>query len=195
MPTNQLANASHAPRCRHIKVNGLPCGAPARHGRELCCFHDSAARRNREFVLPIIEDAASLQLALNKVLQAVVDKLIDPKTASSLLYGLQIAQANLKRLDSERRNERLDRLYPVRHQAASPAQPALPIERHESDPVPFFEDVARSLGFTDADIHGASPAAEADRPRAGSSGPPAGERFDIKACIDPLPNRYPRKVH
>jgi hypothetical protein len=109
MPSNRLVNANQSVRCHYIKVNGLRCGSPARHGRNLCCFHDSAAQRNRDFVLPIIEDAGSLQLALNKVLQALVDKLIDQKAASTLLYGLQIAQANLRKLEGERRVDASER--------------------------------------------------------------------------------------
>jgi hypothetical protein len=114
MPSNRLVNASQAVRCQHIKVNGSGCGSPARHGRRFCCFHDSAVRRNREFVLPVIEDAASLQLALNKIMQALVDKLIDQKTTSTLLYGLQIASANLKRLDKEQFRDKLDRMARAR---------------------------------------------------------------------------------
>jgi hypothetical protein len=210
---NRLTNANHAARCAHVKVNGLPCGAPARHGRELCCFHDSAARRNREFVLPIIEDAASLQLALNKILQGIVDKLIDHKTASTLLYGLQIAAANLKRLDAERTRERLDRIYPARRESQAPSAPqaanrnqpsaignaagedsSIPTETHESDPLGFFDKLAKALGFSETDMYGTP----ADSHRADGRSPHRpieGERFDIQACLDPLSDRSSRRVH
>ncbi len=109
MPLNQTVNANSAPRCQHIKTSGAACAAPARRGRRFCCFHDSAARRNQDFVLPIIEDAHSLQLALNKILQALVDKRIDQKTATTLLYGLQLALANMKELKHEQFLEKCDR--------------------------------------------------------------------------------------
>lgn len=116
MPVNRLVNANQAPRCQHTRTSGLRCGSPARHGRPYCCFHDSAARRNRDFVLPLVEDAASLQLALNKVLQALVDKLIDQKTANTLLYGLQIAFANIRELKEEQLQDDLERRSLARRQ-------------------------------------------------------------------------------
>jgi hypothetical protein len=36
------ANANLAPRCQHTKLNGSPCAAPARRGRNYCVFHDAA---------------------------------------------------------------------------------------------------------------------------------------------------------
>jgi len=107
--SDRTSTANQSLRCSHVKVNGQRCGAPARSGRNLCCFHDSAAQRNRDFFLPVVEDHASFQLAINKVLQAVLDKLLDHKTANSLLYGLQIAYANLKPLRSERHSDDFNR--------------------------------------------------------------------------------------
>ncbi len=106
----RTTNANHSRRCSHIKVNGLRCNAPARRGDFLCVFHDSAEPRSEtDFWIPIVEDHASFQVAINKVLQAVIDKLIDQKTAHTLLYGLQIAYANLKHLKIERRIDGIDR--------------------------------------------------------------------------------------
>ena len=33
MSSARTANANLAPRCQHTKLNGSPCAAPARHGR------------------------------------------------------------------------------------------------------------------------------------------------------------------
>jgi hypothetical protein len=49
--------------------------------------------------LPPIEDAASIQLALIDVTQALAANRIDPRRASLLLYALQVASANTKQLD------------------------------------------------------------------------------------------------
>ena len=46
--------------------------------------------------LPPIEDAASIQLALVDVLQALAANQLEPKRAGLLLYGLQVASANIK---------------------------------------------------------------------------------------------------
>ncbi len=46
--------------------------------------------------LPPVEDAASIQLALIDVLQALAANQLDPKRAGLLLYGLQVASVNVK---------------------------------------------------------------------------------------------------
>lgn len=46
--------------------------------------------------LPPVEDAASIQLALIDILQALAGNQLDPKRAGLLLYGLQVASANIK---------------------------------------------------------------------------------------------------
>ena len=45
-------------------------------------------------VLPLIEDISSIQLAISRILHAIVADTIDPKRAGLLLYGLQIAAQN-----------------------------------------------------------------------------------------------------
>jgi hypothetical protein len=157
MSVNRLVNATQAPRCQHIKVNGTRCGSPARHGRDHCCFHDSAARRNGEFVLPIVEDAASLQLALNQVMQALIDKLIDQKTANTLLYALQIASANLKQLKGEQRVDQYASRLHQEYQRTAPSS--------ENQPT-------------------APPPNQPDRPLAHAETSP---KLDIKACVEPWP--------
>lgn len=204
MPVNRLFNASQAPRCQHVKVNGCRCGAPARHGRSYCCFHDSAARRNGEFVLPIIEDAASLQLALNKILQALVDKSIGQKTASILLYGLQIAFANLKQLKGERRLDEVERQLQARYEAER-QQEQERAERESSDNAKPTEDQPAEVPAAAAEpTEPPPPASPVDeflrqfnnRPSPISNGPndesqftngnssQDQDTFDIQACAD-----------
>jgi hypothetical protein len=48
--------------------------------------------------LPPVEDTESIQLALIDVLQAIAANQIDSKRAGLLLYGLQVASANVKNL-------------------------------------------------------------------------------------------------
>jgi hypothetical protein len=102
-----------APRCRHIKVNGTQCGSPALRKRNFCFYH----QQNRpltvecyseqeyatgEIALPVFEDAHSIQTVIRQVVQMVLQKRIERKTASLLLYALQIASSNLKRMELER---------------------------------------------------------------------------------------------
>jgi hypothetical protein len=102
-----------APRCRHIKVSGTQCGSPALRHKNFCFYH----QRNRplnvecytgesyatgEIALPVFEDAHSIQIVLRQVVQMVLQKRIEQKTASILLYALQIASSNLKRMELEK---------------------------------------------------------------------------------------------
>src|ERR1039457_6285485 len=102
-----------AARCQHIKVSGIQCGSPALRSKKFCFYH----QQNRpltvecysegqyatgEIVLPVFEDAHSIQTVIRQVVQMVLQKRIERKTASLLLYALQIASSNLKRMELEK---------------------------------------------------------------------------------------------
>jgi hypothetical protein len=100
-----LERADRAPRCAHIKVDGLRCGSPRMKSAALCYTH----QRMAESRLPapqqaprlpsmMMEDANSIQVALMEVTRALLGGQITEKTAGKLLYSLQIAASNLKRL-------------------------------------------------------------------------------------------------
>jgi hypothetical protein len=55
-----------------------------------------------DIVLPAFEDAHSIQFVLRKTVQLLLQKRIERSTASVLLYALQIASSNLKRMDLEK---------------------------------------------------------------------------------------------
>ena len=101
MNSDRTANANLAPRCQHTKLNGSPCAAPARHGRNYCVFHDAAHTNLADSALRMVEDAMSLQYALFQVMRLLTDKAVDTKRAALMLYALQIASSNLKRLHEE----------------------------------------------------------------------------------------------
>ena len=104
-------------RCQHLKINGTQCGSPALRRNRFCFFHkrfqderiklsaDRARRGVPTFVLPVLEDADSIQIALMQVIRLLVAQQIDHKTASLLLYALQTASSNL----------RMTRFQPQRH--------------------------------------------------------------------------------
>src|SRR3989441_4269660 len=100
------------PRCQHIKTNGTQCGSPALRNGEYCYFHrrwrmttvdlsHSAHHVTTEFVLPVLEDADSIQITLGQIMRMIVCRQVDTKSAGLLLYGLQIASANLRRTQFE----------------------------------------------------------------------------------------------
>ena len=95
-------------RCQHLKINGTQCGSPALRRNRLCFFHkrfqderiklsaDRARRGVATFLLPVLEDADSIQIALMQIMRLLLSQQIDHKTASLLLYALQTASTNLR---------------------------------------------------------------------------------------------------
>jgi hypothetical protein len=101
-------------RCQHIKVNGTLCGSPALRRNRLCYFHklhheemielnlgrakDARARRRKvSIVLPVLEDANSIQVSLMQIMRLILTGDLDGKSAGLLLYALQTASSNLPR--------------------------------------------------------------------------------------------------
>ena len=109
--------SGHIPRCQHIKTNGTQCGSPALHRKRFCYFHNrwratsinlkrvSASHSASLLELPVLEDADSIQVALMQVMRLILRRQLDHKTAGLLLYGLQTASANLRRIDFEHRHK------------------------------------------------------------------------------------------
>ncbi len=99
--------------CEHVKSNGHFCGSPALRGRNYCFFHlthigrqmraeQLAANPNQDpLALPLLEDAASIQLALMQVTDALLRGTLDPKRAGLVLYALQTASSNLRHMAKE----------------------------------------------------------------------------------------------
>ncbi len=98
------------PTCHHLKTNGLWCGSPALRGAAYCYFHEQwhrhRPRRRRSgqppvLDLPLLEDANAIQIALQQVVQAIVNDELETRRAALLLYALQTASFNLKRTQFE----------------------------------------------------------------------------------------------
>jgi hypothetical protein len=95
-------------QCAHIMAEGVHCGSPAMRQNRFCYHHqrqreqllalrtDQARAADPPFALPLLEDAASIQLALTLVMRALAAGRLDPKKANLLLYSLQIATTNLR---------------------------------------------------------------------------------------------------
>ena len=98
-------------RCQHVKVNGTQCGSPALRRRRLCFFHGRcqeqrariAASQSKQarFVVPVLEDANAVQMALMQVMQLLSTGQMDHKTAGLMLYALQTASCNLRNTEFE----------------------------------------------------------------------------------------------
>src|SRR5581483_4908069 len=107
----QRPNTNHTPRgsmlprsvpqCRHTKTDDIRCGSTAIRRRADMKRHSSAEARELPLQLPPLEDAHSIQLALMEVGHAVLTDRISDKKAGLLLYMLQTASINLKRLEED----------------------------------------------------------------------------------------------
>ena len=95
-----MARAHQAPRCSQIKQDGRRCQSPALRGKRLCYFH-GRLHYPRRTVLPLLEDANSVQAVLLSVQRALLEGTVDHPTARLLLHALQIAAANLKNVTFE----------------------------------------------------------------------------------------------
>ena len=97
--------------CEHVKANGHFCGSPAMRGRNYCFFHinyighrlrleryASYGLQTPPIELPLLEDAASIQLALMQVTEALLNGTLDAKRGGLVLYALQTASSNLRNI-------------------------------------------------------------------------------------------------
>jgi hypothetical protein len=92
-----ISPARQAPRCEHIRAEGLRCQAPALRGRKLCYAHTRMlAGRKAGLQLPALEDASGIALASMQVVQQMLDGKLDRKTAAVALYGIQIVAGTLR---------------------------------------------------------------------------------------------------
>ncbi len=102
-------SVSYSP-CHHLKANGVWCGSPALRGHRYCYFHHAwretrpkfdARRKPTAVELPVLEDANAVQVALQRLMQAVLADQVDSRKAGLLLYALQTAASNLKNTQFE----------------------------------------------------------------------------------------------
>ncbi len=84
--------------CEHVKANGHFCGSPAMRGRNYCFFHlshigqqlrleryEAHGLRCPKIELPLFEDAASIQLALMQVTEALLNDTLDARRGGLVL--------------------------------------------------------------------------------------------------------------
>ncbi len=101
--------------CEHIKASGFRCGSPATKGERLCYFHKGLGQAlpirsilfdpcldqrkdlgPRIMMMPLLEDAASIQMAYMQVLGAILYNEVDTRKGRAMLSAIHGAQRNLK---------------------------------------------------------------------------------------------------
>jgi hypothetical protein len=95
-PCANLERADEAPRCNAIKRDGTGCMSPKMNDHIYCYAHIQMMEARAEgLVLPPLEDANAIQMAIMLVQRALIDDEISEKKAGLLLYSIQIAAANV----------------------------------------------------------------------------------------------------
>ncbi len=99
--------------CNHILVNGEVCDAVPLRDSDFCYWHHKARARQRRLQrvclplareaetaieLPLLEDGNAIQVAIQEIMQAILDGRIDSRRAGLLLYSIQLAASNLRNL-------------------------------------------------------------------------------------------------
>ncbi len=106
MLRDNLEKANRAPRCEYPRSGGRPCRAPKVRGQKYCNMHLAMeAARPTKFNLPALEDANSIQVALTKTAQGLVDGTLEEKVATKLAYVLQVAMSNVGNVNFEPEEE------------------------------------------------------------------------------------------
>jgi hypothetical protein len=106
MLRDNLEKANRAPRCEYPRSGGRPCRAPKVRGKKYCNMHLAMeATRPTKLNLPALDDANSIQVALSKTAQGLVDGTLEEKVATKLAYVLQVAMNNVDKVNFEPEEE------------------------------------------------------------------------------------------
>jgi hypothetical protein len=101
----------NAPRCEFVKLNGEHCGSFAEGRGRYCYFHSRTAegrtrkKRKGPLTIPVLEDDLAVQMAVTHICRGVAEESLEPKRASILLYGLQVATVALRQKKATREEE------------------------------------------------------------------------------------------
>jgi hypothetical protein len=110
--------AADSPRCQFIKADGETCCSPALKRMRFCYFHSKTAggRKRRKngkadsrtepragLEMPVLEDDLAIQMAVTNICRQLANETIEPKRATSLLYGIQVASTAVRRAMQNRR--------------------------------------------------------------------------------------------
>jgi len=97
--------------CRHIKPSGLRCKSRALAGANFCYFHSGfhnpatgPATEHPEtepLKLPVLEDLASIPIAVARISEALITGRIDVKVSAQLFWGLKLASLAIASRDDE----------------------------------------------------------------------------------------------
>jgi hypothetical protein len=89
------------PQCRAIRTDGRRCRGIALHGLHLCYSHYHhrfpALADPGHLSIPLLEDAASIQLLMTQVAHGLLSNKLDPARARTTIWAAQVAAFTLPR--------------------------------------------------------------------------------------------------
>ncbi len=167
-----LDRADQAPRCQAIKADGTGCGSPKMNNHIYCYAHYRMLEaRAEKLVLPPLEDANGILLAVMVVQRALIDDEISEKKAGLLLYSLQIAAAKVDKTtfgqaahedlvtemeDEEQLIERQEQIVERRKRVEEIARKGKTLPRINTDETDQERGEEQDLPRMDADERGSS---------------------------------------
>ena len=98
------------PTCSHIKEDGVFCGVAAVRNQKYCYPHLTergrrlrrarALRDNAPYrvEIPSLDNPYAVRNAITEIVQALGSGQLDPRVAGKMLYGIQLARAENKRI-------------------------------------------------------------------------------------------------
>ena len=96
--------------CRHVKEDGIYCGSPHLRDHKYCYYHlMQRARRLRRaralrdnvphrLEIPALDSPYAVRNAISEIAQALAAGQLEPLAAGKLLYAVQLAAANNRRI-------------------------------------------------------------------------------------------------
>jgi hypothetical protein len=90
----------NAPRCQHVRTNGVRCGSPAMRNRKICYYHHRTTSKPKttRADMPSLEDGNAIQLGIANVLRQLMMGTIEYRAAYLMLYGYRLALRNLRNM-------------------------------------------------------------------------------------------------
>lgn len=98
-----MAEHPNAPRCHHVRTNGLRCGSPAMRNQKLCYFHKRAQNPSQasRTEMPNLEDGNAIQLGIATIMRQLMMGGIEYRAAQLMIDSYRLALRNLKNLSTE----------------------------------------------------------------------------------------------
>jgi hypothetical protein len=124
------------PSCQQIKKDGSQCGSPALRNQSFCYHHNgrrSAQFPPPSFFLPLLEDASSIQRALSRICDHLLNRRLDPKKAGVLLYAAQLACSNLTRENRKKSQENRHHNKPRSSRALASSESMVSLDKIRPD--------------------------------------------------------------